>query len=70
MSDKYYQFHYAEMNGFKIINLGILNCHFRRTINRQDLVDFTRAALKKPTALITIAYITKLKRTEFEKLSV
>jgi hypothetical protein len=66
MADKFYQFHYAEMNGFEIENLGILNCHFKRSITKQDLIDYTRAMLKKPNARIMISHITKLSKAEFE----
>jgi hypothetical protein len=69
MADKFYQFHYAEMNGFEIENLGILNCHFKKSISKQDLIDYTRTTLKKPNARIMISHITKLSKAEFENLS-
>jgi hypothetical protein len=69
MPDKFYQFHYAEMNGFELENLGILNCHFTKSVTMQDLKVYTRQILDKPNARILISHVTKLTPTEFEKLT-
>ena len=68
MAAKYYQFHYAEKAGSETVNLGILNYTTSAAVDKNDLIEFTRKWLKKPDAMIVITHITKLKRSEYEKL--
>lgn len=66
MANKFYQFDYAEMNGFEIENMGILNVALGASISKEVLRDYARQHLKKPSANIVISNISKLTQAEFE----
>lgn len=69
MKDKFYQFHYAEMNGYDVINLGIINSHFTWSVTKEDLKAYMRVLLNKPEARILISHVSQLTRSDFERLS-
>ena len=69
MSLKFYQFDYAEMKGFEINSMGILNIHSDKGITSENLKDFARKHLKQPNAHIVISNIAKLTKNEFEKMT-
>jgi hypothetical protein len=66
MANKFYQFDYAEMNGFEIQNMGILNVALGASISKEVLRDYARQHLKNPSANIVISNISKLTQAEFE----
>ena len=68
MAQKYYQFDYAEMSGFEIKSMGIINLQATRDITRENLKDVARKHLQVPDANIVISNIAKLTKTEFEKM--
>jgi hypothetical protein len=69
MASRFYQFDYAEMNGFDIANLGILNIQCDKDISSEYLKEYTRQYLKHPSAHIVISNITKLTKTEYELIT-
>lgn len=69
MASNYYQFDYAEMNGFEIASMGILNVELGKNISKEALRDYAKQHLKNPTANIVISNITKLTRAEFELIN-
>ncbi len=69
MPSKFYQFHYAVMDGHDVKVIGILNYVSDKTPSKDDLKAYTREYLKIPEAVITISHITKLRRQDFEKLT-
>ena len=68
MSHKYYQFDYAEMSGFEIKSLGIINMQSAKDITKENLKDVARKHLQVPNANIVISNIAKLTKTEFEEM--
>ena len=68
MAHKYYQFDYAEMSGFEIKSLGIINLQSARDISRENLKDVARKYLQVPDANIVISNVAKLTKTEFEEM--
>lgn len=69
MPSKFYQFHYAVMDGHNVKEIGILNYQADKTTTKDDLKVYAREYLKMPEAAVTISHITKLRRAEFEKLT-
>ena len=69
MSLKFYQFDFAEMKGFEINNMGILNIHSNKGITKDNLIAHARTHLKQPNAHIVISNIAKLTKNEFEKMT-
>lgn len=69
MANKFYQFDYAEMNGFEITNMGILNIQCNREVSREFLKEHAREHLKSPHANIIISNVTKLTKAEFESIT-
>lgn len=68
MAHKYYQFDYAEMSGFEIKSLGIINMQSAKDITRENLKDVARKHLQVPDANIVISNVAKLTKTEFEEM--
>ena len=68
MAHKYYQFDYAEMSGFEIKSMGIINLQSARDISRENLKDVARKYLQVPDANIVISNVAKLTKTEFEEM--
>ncbi len=69
MAQRFYQFDFAEMEGPIVKNLGVLNFQSATKVSKDILKEFTRQYLKNPAANIIISHVTKLNRTEFEKIT-
>lgn len=69
MAEKFYQFDYAEMKGFEINSMGILNIRTMGDITRENLKEYARKHLKMPDANIVISNIAKLTKNEFEQVA-
>lgn len=69
MSNKFYQFDYAEMDGDSIKNLGILFFESEIKMTSDLLIEFVRNKLGNPSANIFISNIIKLHQAEFLKLT-
>ncbi len=68
MTLKYYQIDYAEMSGYEIKNMGVLNIQSSTKITKETLKDFTRKHLKIPNAQIVISNVEKLTKDEFDTI--
>ncbi len=70
MQHKFYQFDYAEMKGFEINSMGILNYHAPTgNVSSEELKAHARMHIEKPDANIIISNIAKLTKIEFEEMS-
>jgi hypothetical protein len=70
MANKFFEFHYAEMNGGEVTGLGIIQCHLNQdTVSKEDLKNYARKYLDNLEAKIVISHVTKLKKSEYEKLT-
>lgn len=69
MADKFYQFDYAEMRGFEINSMGILNIRSTTSITSEALKEHARKHLQIPNAKIVISNISKLTKNEFEAMT-
>lgn len=69
MANRFYQFDYAEMDGFEIRNMGILNIQSTKRISKELLKEYARQHLKAPGAEIVISNISRLTKEEFESLT-
>ena len=69
MPSKFYQFHYAVIEGPNIKDIGILNYQSAKTPTKDDFKVYTREYLKIPYAVVTISHITKLRKAEYEKIT-
>lgn len=69
MANRFYQFDYAEMNGFEIRNMGILNIQSEKRISKELLKEYARQHLNAPDAEIVISNISRLTKEEFESLT-
>ncbi|MBL0358977.1 MAG: hypothetical protein IPP72_19890 [Chitinophagaceae bacterium] len=67
MADKFYQFHYAEMEGFEVKDIGILNIKTNKSITRQELKAFAQSHLNRPGANIVISHVDRINQDEFER---
>jgi hypothetical protein len=68
MTLKYYQFDYAEMSGFEIKSMGVLNIQVSTQITKDILKDLARKHLQLPDAHIVISNVAKLTKNEFETI--
>lgn len=69
MSEKYYQFDYAEMSGFQIKSMGIINVQSVKNISKENLKEVARKHLQLPDANIVISNVAKITKTEFDSSS-
>lgn len=69
MHNKYYEFHFAEVMGAEVINVGILFYQTEHSFSIEDLKSFTRNYLNKPEADIRISHVSKLHKEDYEKLA-
>jgi hypothetical protein len=68
MTLKYYQIDYAEMAGYEIKSMGVLNIQASTKITKETLKDFTRKHLQIPNAQIVISNVAKLTKNEFDTI--
>ncbi len=66
MANKFYEVHYAVMEGIEVKDLGILNYQTGKSASREELVVFAKQQLGMPNATIRISHVSKLSREEYE----